>query len=145
MKIFIDSANLDEIKEADTIINVKKDTYVHLKYAGLWIKDNSNPNDNMITTANQMELTYYSERPMYHAPGRNETDMLDRFKEADAKYLILSWWYPNANPPWFLEYLQKNPDKFKIVQAYFFDEEKQQPAVVILEINKEILEKSFSP
>src|SRR3989338_657685 len=56
-----------QIKKADNAINGKKDSFLQLKQASLWIKENSNPGDRLLTSSSPMTL-YYSERKIVNLP-----------------------------------------------------------------------------
>jgi len=126
------------------IVDAKKDTYLQIKQAALWIKDNTPPDTKVHITANQMEFLAYAERKTSNGVGNNETDFYERMKTLDPDYLIVSYWYQKevAYPDWFISILQNNPERYQPIGAYFMNEEKTIPGAIILKINKEIQEKT---
>lgn len=117
-----------QLKYADSLINLKSNSYVQLKDAGLWIKSNSNKEDIVLTCA-KPQITYYAERSTLDFPPEEEFEGF--IKEHKPRYMIVTllercrdWSYP---------WPQNNPDKVKPVQAFFMDPEKTQLGVVIYE------------
>jgi hypothetical protein len=53
-----------QIGYADNVIKSKITAYQEVKDAGLWLKQNTNPNDSIIT-ASVYQTEYYSERKVY--------------------------------------------------------------------------------
>ncbi|MEM3405624.1 MAG: glycosyltransferase family 39 protein [Candidatus Pacearchaeota archaeon] len=115
---------------SNEIIRIKLNSYQDLKFAGLWIKENSNPDDIIISTAIP-QITYYSERATYNFP-ENESKFLSFLEEKKPKYMILSIW--EKSPPWAYVWPENNSDKVRIIQVYFLDKEKKQVSTIIYEI-----------
>jgi len=140
-------AGFQQYNQGKELINTKKDTYLQIKQAALWIKENTPLNTKIHITANQMEFRAYAERLTTNGVGKNASDFYERMKENDPDYLIISFWYQKevAYPDWFIEIIQNNPDRYQPVIAFFIDKQKKQPGAIILKINKQIPEKiSFS-
>ncbi len=140
-------AAFQQYEQGKNLINVKKDTYLQIKQAALWIKENTPEDTKAHITANQMEFLAYAERKTTNGAGHNETDFYQRMEENDPDYLIISYWYQKsvAYPDWFINILQNNPERYQQVATFFINEEQKQPGAIILKINKEIPEKiSFS-
>lgn len=118
-----------QLSVANNLINDKKDSFIQLRYAGEWLKQNTGTTDYIISSG-QPQLMYYSERNIESfTSNENEFQMkIDRLKP---KYMILTKLEPS--PDWTYAYPQKNQEKLKPVMAYFFDKEQQQPAVIIYE------------
>ncbi len=135
-----------QLKHADGIIENKKGTYKELKDAGIWVKENSNPEDPVVITSNQMEFAAYAERPIL-SEGHNRShfeEILEKGQTVGAmyvkgrpKFIVVSFLFNNPNLPWLVQYLQENKERFIPVQAYFIDQEKKQPGAVIFRINYE--------
>ena len=113
---------------ASSLIDSKKDSYLQVKEAGLWIKDNSVPGD-IIYGNSQPQLVYYSERAAYPSP-ENESDMINRLLIDKPKYLVISIF--ERHPPWIYSWPQKNQNLVIPVQAYSMN---QQPVLIIYQVN----------
>ncbi len=139
-------AGFQQYEQGKDLINVKKDTYLQVKEAALWIKENTPPDTRVHITANQMEFMAYAERKTSNGAGHNESDFYDRMKMFNPDYLIISYWYQKevAYPDWFIKILQENTERYQPVIAFFVDKEKTQPGAIILKINKQIPEKASS-
>jgi len=98
------------IKSANEIILAKKDSYSQVKEASLWIKENSNPNDKIISNSIP-QMQYYTDRSVYYIEEKEEVIKLK------PKYYIVSIYEQSA--PSYYELPEKNKDKFKAVQVYF--------------------------
>ena len=84
-----------QIKQADQIINAKKDSYKELKDAGLWIKENSMPEDKILTS-NIPILPYYSERQIIPFPEKEE-QLIPLIIKEKPKYILISVFTGNPN------------------------------------------------
>ncbi|MFA5173809.1 MAG: glycosyltransferase family 39 protein [Candidatus Pacearchaeota archaeon] len=127
-----------EIRHADIIINFKKDSYLPVKEAALWMKDNSNYSDVIISTS-KTQMPYYAERkviaPYNYEESREYTqeEFSAVFQKYKPKYYVVSI-FETYFPPWTYTYPQ-NKSNFVPVKAWFADQEKQQPILIIYEIN----------
>jgi hypothetical protein len=116
---------------SNQLIDNKKTSYLQVKQAGLWIKENSNPFDSVIT-ASQPQIAYYAERATY-VEGFNISEMETTISKYHPRFLILSVF--EQHPQWFLNYPQEHPNLLKPVQGYFADANQQQPLLIIYEFN----------
>ena len=114
---------------ADSLIKDKKDSFIHLKYAGEWLKQNTKETDYTIA-AGQPQFMYYSERNIegFTATKEEFQGKIDKLKP---KYMILTKLEPS--PEWTYSWPQENQDKVRPVNVYFFDQEQKQPAVILYE------------
>ncbi|MEK6940768.1 MAG: glycosyltransferase family 39 protein [Nanoarchaeota archaeon] len=114
---------------ADELIVSKRDTFIHLKFAGEWIKENSEPTDRIISSG-QPQLLYYSDRNIdsYTSTAEQFPEKINLLKP---KYMLITRWEPS--PDWTYSWPQENQDKVKPVKAWYFDEAQTQPAVIIYE------------
>lgn len=127
---------------ANSIINGKLSSFDSVKFAGEWIKANSEPGD-IIISSSLPQMTYYSERETYpfqrHTSVFDDTivrtteEEFDKFvAEKKPKYITDSIW--ENVPQWVHEYAAKHNDALVPVQAYFLDSEKKQLSLVIYEV-----------
>ncbi len=124
-----------QLKHADMIIKNKIGTYNQVKEAALWIKENSNPDD-IIVTSSTTQTAYYSERKVisfynssareYYTPEQYDA-VIDFYKP---RYLVISLFEPSV-PQWTYSYPQRNESRFKPVKAWFSDPEQKQPLLII--------------
>ena len=112
---------------SDPMIKEKADSYVQLRDAGLWIKENSGPEDKIIA-AGYPQLTYYSEREVLFWPKEEKMD--DYIAETGADYIVLT--LLEQSPDWSYSWPEKNQDKVIPVQAYLM--ENQQPILIIYQL-----------
>lgn len=116
---------------ADQIIKAKKDTYLQEKLGGEWLKQMTNPGDILVGCGQSIQILYYSERVLI----RNEdVALLEKsIRENKPKFYVLDFWDSScAN----VRYPFENQDKMQLVNAYFYDEAKQQPIYLIFAINQ---------
>ena len=129
-----------QIARVDPLIKQKKDSFLQVKDAGLWIKENSIPSDTVIS-ASIPQNTYYSERVTYDFYVnnlQNETAFYDKIKEIKPKYLVISAFESGFTPNWAYSWPQNNSDLVTPVNALFFDKEQTQPALIIYEFKSYI-------
>lgn len=118
-----------EVQQADSIIKLKKDTYIQVKEAALWVKDNSVKGD-IIFSVSAPQTNYYSGRETINYGGfSNETDFEDKIQEFKPKFLTVSVF--ETHPSWIYDWPQKNNETVQPVQAYYLDNEQKQLALVI--------------
>ena len=118
------------LSQTDEIIKIKKDTYQEVKAAALWIQENSDDSD-VILTASGPQTAYYSERKII-GYGDKEV-ILQRISEYKPKYMIISAF--EGHPDWVYSYPEEN--NLKPVQVYFADAERTKPLLVIYELISE--------
>lgn len=118
------------ITTANLSIQAKITSYDSVKSGGLWIKQNSQPGDSVIS-ASVPQNTYYSERATYSFL-QNATVLNQLIEEKKPVYLVDSVWEPGAQ--WIHEFASTNQTKYVPVQAYFFDKEQKQLSLVIYKI-----------
>jgi len=112
------------------VTDAKKTSYLEVKEAGLWLNQNSNPSD-IIISPSQPQIEYYSQRSTY-TEGANETEFKQEISQYKPKYLVLSAYEP-TNLPWLLNYTQQNTNTIKPVMAY--PQDSQQPILIIYQIS----------
>ncbi|MBS3094483.1 glycosyltransferase family 39 protein [Candidatus Pacearchaeota archaeon] len=115
---------------SNAIIKDKINSYEDLRNVGLWIKENSSPND-AIVSAGMPEITYYSERSTFkHAD--NLSDQMALIKEKNAKYIILTNW--ERSPDWTYQFFS-NQSEFTPVYQSVNQNGQQTYAIVFSAIN----------
>lgn len=142
--IVLISLLIPNFTSGNSLIEQKKTSYLEVKQAGEWIKANSNPSD-IVLTLSLPQIMYYSERSTYPLDVNGICDRdsstckyqdgaagLDEFvKEKKPKYLMLSIFEKHLD--WEYAYPQEHNDTLVPVQAWFSDQQKTQPALVIYE------------
>ncbi|MGV8151635.1 MAG: hypothetical protein ACP5OG_01005, partial [Candidatus Nanoarchaeia archaeon] len=98
-------------------IKGKTSSYLEVKQAGLWIKENSNKND-IVFSASVPQNTYYSERKTYNflANHINESYFETYLYKYKPKYFVLSIYEPQAQ--WTYAYPATHNNTFIPVKAY---------------------------
>lgn len=112
---------------ADSIIKLKTSGYDDLREAGNWLKQNTNPEAVVISTA-YPQLTYYGERSTYTIP-ENESEFTSYIKQHNASFMVLTIY--EKSPSWAYVWPEKNKDKVVPVKAYFLDAQQTQPGTII--------------
>lgn len=123
-----------QLYHADQIIKLKVDSYQQVKDSGLWLKENTEPND-VIITASQFQHSYYSERKIenfyVNNSNENETAFNMKIKEIKPAYIVISAFEPVFTPKWAYEWPQKNNASVEPVMVYYFDKDQKELALVI--------------
>jgi len=130
-----------QISHANSIIEDKKESYMPVKQAGLWIKENSNPGDK-IATLSYTQMVYYTERDVRIYPILENIEEFDEYmSENRPRFFIISVFEPQLFKEefrWVHEWLDKNQDRAVPVQAYFSDVERKQPLLIIYQIKYDV-------
>jgi len=113
-----------QLKYNDELIKSKKDSYIPVSMAGLWIGENSNKND-LILSKSVPQITYYSGRETLGIPFREP----EKIKELKPKYMMVSVF--ELHPPELLQFVDNIQDHLEIVNAYFADSKGTQPMLII--------------
>ena len=120
-----------QLKTADSSIKTKATSYLPVKEAALWIKDNSDPYDKIMTSS-APQTEYYSERQVIWPQGTEEG--FDNVTASeDIRFYIISAF--ENHDQWALDYPGEN--NLTAVKVYFADASQQQAVLVIYEIPKE--------
>jgi 4-amino-4-deoxy-L-arabinose transferase-like glycosyltransferase len=121
------------------LIEAKKTSYLEVKQSGEWIKENSNPED-IIISSSFPQTTYYAERSSYpfHLGYRrditreNISETEKFIQEQKPKYLVMSIFEPISDFEYWANYPQMRSDIWTPVQVYTQGE---QPVLIIYEAN----------
>lgn len=128
--VIVVSAN-SQLVLADNMIKSKKDTYVHEKFGGEWLKQNTNPSDVLIGCGQSIQILYYSERKFYF---NKETESLERMiREKKPKFYVLDLWDVSCQD---VRYPLESQDKMQLANVWFYDQEQKQPIYLVFEINQ---------
>ena len=124
------------INHADQIIEIKKETYLQVKQAALWMKENTKEGDKIFSISFP-QTQYYSDRETlsYWPPhsGYNTSEEFAKWLDKEKpKFLTISLF--ENHPEWIVPIVENKTDKFLPVQAYFLDPEQKQLALVIYEV-----------
>lgn len=127
------------------MIEEKKTSYFEVKEAGLWIKENSNPEDKVVTNS-VPQITYYSERSTYpYDPGfyygtklgnpeflkysDDKEGFLQFVEDYKPRFMILSLY--ESIPQWAQTFPQDHPEK--VVPVKIYPENTSSPVLIIYE------------
>jgi|SRR3989344_41633 len=126
-----------QLQYSDFVIKSKTESYLQVKQAGLWLKDNSFPED-VIVSASIPQNTFYSERKTrdFYVNGfnDNETIFFEMANDERPKYLVVSAFEPGFTPQWAYSVYQNYPEKLIPIQT-FSQPGQSQPLLVIFEFN----------
>lgn len=120
----------------NSLIDSKKISYKEVMDSGIWIKENSNPTD-IVVSQSFPQTSYYSERSVYNFDEEGDPESkitrdeegFNSFVEREKpRYLILSAF--EKHPEWAYRYPEKNMDKLITVKVY---EQEGKPLLVIYE------------
>jgi len=111
---------------ADSLIKGKQESYLQMRQAFEWIGSNT-PEDSIIAGLGIEPYTvYYAKRDYINLP-QNYSEV---GVALEADYLVAHLFA--GNPPKYLsEYLSENQDIWQPLNAWFLDEAKTQPAVIL--------------
>ncbi len=124
-------AGVGQLKHANNLIESRKESYGPVKVAGIWLRDNSNPADEILSLSSP-QGTYYAERKVSNM-GDIGKDNFDAYLEENRpKYIQVSIF--EMNPEWLNQWIGANQDRLVPVQAYFQDPQKTKALLVIYEI-----------
>ena len=106
-------------------------SYEPIKEAGLWLKENSNKND-LIISQSQPQLVYYSERLVQpFGIAENQTEFESKVLELKPRYAMVSLF--EQHPEWINNYIQQNQNKLKIANAFLINpNDTSQGAVLVI-------------
>lgn len=128
-----------QISHADSLIKNKKDSYLQVKQAGLWLKQNSEASD-IIIVGSWPQIMYYSERKTLFIPSGKEELISLISSDPNIKFYMVSVFERHEN--WMYSFPQEN--NFTIAQAYFADASRTQPILIIYEIQNETFNNNTS-
>lgn len=114
-----------QIQSADSLIKQKLHSYEQIKDAGLWIKQNSEPNDSVISSS-LPQMTYYSDRKVYSFLD-NQSAFEEEMKKVRPVYFTASLF--EKAPNWSYSFPQEK--NLTPVMGYYLDPEQKQLAIVI--------------
>jgi hypothetical protein len=110
----------------------KSTSYSEIKEAGLWIKENSNQSDTIVTQS-KPQTVYYSERTVLScddATCKDSSSFENLVKENHPKYFLFSSY--EQYPEWVYSYPQNHTSLLTPIKAFY---QGQNPVVVIYEFN----------
>ena len=119
-----------QINYADSLIKQKKDSYLQMRQAFEWIKINTPEQSVILGAGIEPYAVYYSDRQYLQLP-QNDSNGIGLEK---ADYLVAHSFIPQTD--YLNQYIQDNQKSLEPVNAFFFDTQKQQSAVIVYKINK---------
>jgi len=128
--MFLGFIAFSQLKHADGLIKEKMTSYSEIKQAGLWLKENSNQED-IILSRSSPHIKYYSEREAINIPAtKKELETLLESNE-DIKFYVVSLF--ENHQEWMYSYPQE--EGLPVIQVYFLDSNQQQPSIIIYSVN----------
>ncbi len=132
-------AAYQNLSHADTIIKNKAESFKQIRPAGLWVRENSSPQDFILVTDESASYFYFSQR--YLEQVVNKTHLQEAIERENPKYLVMSLYYAgNLNSQEFIDmanYVFNDQQNFTLVQRFepYIDSESRIPIVSVFRIN----------
>jgi len=126
-------------KQADNTIKVKKDSFMQLKSAGLFINQNSNTDEAYLIIEEAAEVNYYAQRK-YNLDGTltGTEDLLKKIEEYNPKFIVISFYYTQSSEDKLkvVDYIFKHPDNFVPVAGFepFIIPDQKVPLVIVFQV-----------
>jgi 4-amino-4-deoxy-L-arabinose transferase-like glycosyltransferase len=117
------------ISYGDRLTKAKASSYVQLKDAALWIRERTGPDD-IILNSGVPQNTYYSERNTTYFPN-DINEFPKMIQDYKPKFMVLS--ALEKSPDWTYTWPQEHQDLVVPVFAYYADEAKKQPILIVYE------------
>jgi hypothetical protein len=116
----------------ELILN-KKDSYAPIKQAALWMKDNSNKTD-LIVSASITQTTYYSERNVstFSSAAKTPEEYNQFIYQNEPRFIEVSAF--EGQPEWLNSWIDVNQKSLNPVKVYYADPARTQPIVIIYQI-----------
>jgi 4-amino-4-deoxy-L-arabinose transferase-like glycosyltransferase len=127
-----------QLNMANTTIINKSTSYAPVKDAGLWLKENTLPNETVMTRSYYQNF-YYSERETYKISSTNETDFIKELKDKKPDYFILSVF--EQYPDFLYSFPQEHPEIMTPIKVY---NQGDQPLLIIYKVNNSFYEQQTS-
>lgn len=119
-----------QLKSADSLIKNKVNSYSEVRQAGLLIKEISNDSD-IVMTSSYPQIKCYAERETINFPQTKKEFESLLSSNKNIKFFIVSGF--EYHPEWAYSYpIDK---KWPVVDAYFTDNSKTKPLLVVYKIN----------
>jgi len=120
---------------ADSLIEHKKTSYLPVKLSGIWIKENSNPGDRVLSTSYTQHV-YYTERHVTtYNPMQSKEELTEFINKNHPRYMVFSIF--EAHPSWTQEWINENINILNPAKVYYLDLEETQASLIIYEIQYE--------
>jgi 4-amino-4-deoxy-L-arabinose transferase-like glycosyltransferase len=107
-------------------------SYAPIKDSALWIKDNTEKGDSFLSVS-FTQATTYSERKVITYALMNSSILEETIQKEFPKYLVVSLF--ENHPNWIGPWTEENKNALTIARIYFLDENKQNPSLIIYQIN----------
>lgn len=119
------------IQHSDSLITSKKTSYLQVKEAGLWLKENTNKEDK-IWCLSLTQMTYYAERNVtnYNKPLTSSALFEKYLEDNHINYVVWSV-FESVPLPWFQNWSEENQDNLEIQNVYYSDASQTQPLLAI--------------
>lgn len=123
-----------QVSHFHSLIENKKTTYAAVKEVGLWLQDNANPGDKLISQS-YTQSVYYSHLNVSTLRGIENAESFDKYlAENNPKYLQVSAF--ETHPEWINSWVQSNQNNLIVVAIYYADQSQTQPVLILYELPK---------
>lgn len=124
-------ASYEQFNYAQDTINVKVGSYKDVKDAAIWMAQNSQPND-IIMSVSYTQTVFYSKRHVETFSTMDQKALEDYVDKNHPIYIAVSIFEPHQ--PWVYNWVQNNSRLFPVM-GYFIDSAKTQPSLIIYKFN----------
>jgi len=122
----------NQLSHNDQLTKLKKASFMPVRQAALWMKENSEIGEKILSIS-YTQTVYYSERNVSSYSEIESAEEFDKYlADNKPRFLTVSVFEPH--PQWIHSWLQENQDRFAVVQAYFADEARTQPLLIVYEL-----------
>jgi len=115
--IFIGFLTYYQVQHAGALIEAKKTTYEPVKEASLYIKENSNPDESVLSVS-YTQTTTYSERRVYTYAKMDKENFTKLLEEKKPSYIMVSILEPH-HPNWIINQGYSQDGKWMLNMEYF--------------------------
>lgn len=122
-----------QLNHANNIIKGKVDSYLPVKEAAVWMKENSNINESIFTIS-YTQTIFYSDRRIYTYSGKNSEEEFEAYlKEIKPRYIVVSIFEPH--PEWAYNPSEKLRNYLAPAKVWYGDSAQTQPVLIIYQSN----------
>jgi hypothetical protein len=122
----------NQVVHADSIIKLKVDSYSQVRDAAIWLKQNFDKSEQVMTVS-YPQTVYYSEMKVLDYSEITSSSAFEDYLNVNKPRLLEVSGFEN-HPAWTNDWLSANQERAKPIKVYFADAEQKQPILIIYEI-----------
>jgi 4-amino-4-deoxy-L-arabinose transferase-like glycosyltransferase len=128
------------VVHADAIIKDKSISFIQIKETGVWLQENSQPDDLVVSFHTQAELQYHANRRVVGIPGANQSELFQFLKREGVDYYVANVFVPPAlDHVWKVLFPYYYPEVFEPVLSLqpYIDKEQKIPILTLFRVKPE--------